>query len=572
MGPALSLSIGQHSAAGRKAVQQDFHGALIPEPPLLVTKGIAVALADGISSSPVSRIASESAVKSFLTDYYCTSETWSVKTSAQRVIAATNAWLHAQTRRGPHAHDADRGHVCTLTVMIFKARSAHIFHIGDSRVYRLAGDALEQLTTDHRVVLSSQETYLARALGMQPQVEIDYQLVPLEPGDVFVLTTDGVHEHVDAATVAAAIRAGGDDLDGAARAVAEAAFRRGSPDNLTVQIVRVDALPAADADDILGRIASLPPPPLPSPRDRLDGYEIIRELHASSRSHIYLAKESETDTLVALKVPSLDLRDDAAYLRRFMLEEWVARRISSAHVLKARPPLSRRGSLYLVAEYVDGQTLQQWVTDHPRPDLETVRGILEQIARGLRAFDRLEMLHQDLRPANVMIDRFGTVKIIDFGSARIPGVMEAAPDDGQILGTVQYTAPEYLLGEPATERSDLFSLGVIAYQMLTGALPYGTRMAAARTRARQRKVPYVSARQVRPDLPAWIDGALRKAVHPDPAQRYEAETEFLRDLRHPNPAFTGAASPPLLERNPLLFWQVLAALLAAGNIVLLGLR
>src|SRR5258708_39484343 len=107
----LKISVGQHSDKGRKEINQDFHGVLIPKEPLLSLKGIAVVLADGISSSQVSQVASESAVKGFLTDYYCTSEAWSVKTSAQRVIAATNSWLHAQTRRSRYAYDRDRGHV-----------------------------------------------------------------------------------------------------------------------------------------------------------------------------------------------------------------------------------------------------------------------------------------------------------------------------------------------------------------------------------------------------------------------------------------------------------------------------
>src|SRR5216117_1879838 len=107
MSGELKISVGQHSDKGRKAANQDFHGVLIPKEPLLGMKGIAVVLADGISSSDVSQIASESAVKSFLTDYYCTSEAWSVKTSARRVLAATNSWLHAQTRRSPDPYDKD---------------------------------------------------------------------------------------------------------------------------------------------------------------------------------------------------------------------------------------------------------------------------------------------------------------------------------------------------------------------------------------------------------------------------------------------------------------------------------
>src|SRR5512144_400085 len=187
----LKISIGQHSDKGRKESNQDFHGAMMPPQPALGAKGVAVALADGISSSSVSRVASESAVKGFLTDYYCTSEAWSVKTSAQRVIDATNSWLYAQTRRGRLSEDQDRGYVCTLSVMVLKSTTAHLFHIGDSRIYRLAGSALEQLTEDHRVVLSSAEVYLGRALGASAQVDIDYRSLPLQKGDVLMQVTDG---------------------------------------------------------------------------------------------------------------------------------------------------------------------------------------------------------------------------------------------------------------------------------------------------------------------------------------------------------------------------------------------
>src|SRR3979409_709687 len=115
MSRKLKISIGQHSDKGRKEINQDFHGALIPKEPLLSVKGVAIVLADGISSSNVSQIASQSAVKGFLTDYYCTSESWSVKTSAQRVLAATNSWLNSQTRRSQYLYDKDKGYVCTLS-------------------------------------------------------------------------------------------------------------------------------------------------------------------------------------------------------------------------------------------------------------------------------------------------------------------------------------------------------------------------------------------------------------------------------------------------------------------------
>ena len=570
----LKISIGQHSDKGRKEINQDFHGVLIPKEPLLSLKGIAIVLADGISSSQVSQVASESAVKGFLTDYYCTSEAWSLKTSAQRVIAATNSWLHAQTRRSRYAYDKDRGYVCTLSAMVVKAKAAHIFHVGDSRIYRVTGHALEQLTDDHRVVLSSEQSYLGRALGINPQIEIDYRMLEIEKGDLFVLATDGVYAHVGPRFVVNSIASSAGDLDAAARMIVEEAFRHGSADNLTVQIVRIDELPDGQAGELFGQASELPLPPLFEARMVIDGYKIIREVHGSSRSHIYLAVDSVNDALVIIKIPSIELRGDPAYLRRFMMEEWVARRIDSAHVLKPRLQSRRRSYLYVVMEFIDGQTLTQWMIDHPKPDLETIRGIVEQIAKGLQAFHRLEMLHQDIRPENIMIDKTGTVKIIDFGSTKVRGVVEASPsiDHDDILGTAQYTAPEYFLGESGSSRSDIFSLGVITYQMLTGRLPYGAQIAKARTRSEQRKLRYASALDDNREIPAWIDAVLKKAVHPDPHQRYDELSEFVFDLRHPNKTLLGSASAPLIERNPLLFWKALSLILMLVVLLLLFLQ
>jgi serine/threonine protein phosphatase PrpC len=575
MSRELKISVGQHSDKGRKPANQDFHGILIPEEPLLGLKGIAVVLADGISSSNVSHIASESAVKSFLTDYYCTSESWSVKTSAQRVLAATNSWLHSQTRRSQYAYeDKDKGYVCTLSAIVLKSATAHLFHIGDSRIYRVAGATLEQLTEDHRVRVSSEQSYLSRALGINASVEIDYSAIDIEKGDIFLLATDGVYEHVSNRFAAKTIHDHPQDLDQAAKIIVEEALRLGSQDNLTVQIIRLDDVPdSSGLGELLGRPSELPPAPLLEPRMVFDGYRIIRELHGSSRSHIYLAVDTDSEALVAIKTPSIDLRDDPAYLKRFMMEEWVARRIDSPHVLKPCSQARRRNYLYVATEFVDGQTLAQWMIDNPKPDLETVRGIVEQIARGLRAFHRKEMLHQDLRPANVLIDKTGTAKIIDFGATKIAGVAEATPDiDDGILGTVQYTAPEYFRGNGGSPRSDLFSLGVITYQMLTGHLPYGAQIAKARTKSQLGKLRYTPAPSVNREVPAWIDGALRRAVHPDPYKRYESLSEFIFDLRHPNANYLKGSATPLIERNPTLFWKCTAAFLACAVLALLALQ
>ncbi|MCM5680608.1 bifunctional protein-serine/threonine kinase/phosphatase [Schlegelella sp. S2-27] len=569
---SLTLRTGQCSDKGRKPCNQDFHGLCVPAQPQLATKGIAIALADGISSSDVSHLAAQAAVRSFLDDYYCTSDAWSVKTSVERVLVAANSWLHAQNQRGPGRYDKDRGWVCTLSAMVLKSRTAHLFHVGDTRIYQLHGKALEQLTQDHRVQVGAGQSYLARALGVHGHLEIDHHTVALAEGDTFVLATDGVYEHVPPAAIVAAIERHGDALDRAAREIVDEGLSRGSPDNLTVQIVRVERLPDPQASELARLATELPLPPMLEPRAVFDGYRIVRELHGSSRSHIYLATDESSGEAVVLKTPSIDLHGDRAYLERFLLEEWVARRISSPHVLKPRAGVRARSFLYVVFEYVEGRTLAQWMLDHPRADIAAVRPLVEQIARGMRAFHRLEMLHQDLRPENIMVDATGTVKIIDFGAARVAGVVEMAPErDVHPLGTVTYSAPECLLGQPGTARSDQFSLAVITYQMLTGQLPYGTEVAKCKSLAEHRRLKYRTARQAQPRLPSWVDDAIEKALQPEPHKRYGDVDEFVASLHRPDPDFARSGRLPLIERNPLVFWKSLSALLALGCVLLLAL-
>ena len=570
----LRISVGQYSDKGRKETNQDFHGVYVPKEPQLGSKGIAIALADGISSSDVSQVAAQYSVSGFLEDYFCTSDAWSVKKSAEHVLTATNSWLHSQTHQSQHRYERERGYVCTFSGMVIKSTTAHLFHVGDARIYRLKGASLEQLTEDHRVRISSEQSYLARALGMDRKVDIDYRAIQIKTGDLFLLATDGVYEFVDAGFVVATVAACSNDLDLAAQKIVEEALQRGSGDNLTAQIVRIDELPSPEANELYRQVSELPCPPLLEARQTLDGYQIVREIKGSARSHIYLAVDSDTGETVVVKIPSVDIQNNPAALERFMLEEWIARRINSAHVLKPCRQTRKRNYLYVVTEFIEGQTLAQWMIDNPKPDLVAVRGIVEQIAKGLQAFHRMEMLHQDLKPDNIMIDTVGTVKIIDFGATRVAGVEEIATPIEQVnmLGAEQYAAPEYFLGESGSPRSDIFSLGVIVHQMLSGKLPYGAAVPRSRTRAAQRKLAYESVLHEDREIPAWVDDAIRKAVEPDPFQRYAELSEFVFDLHHPNTEFLNKTRPPLIERHPVIFWKTVSFLLLLVVIVLLGAK
>jgi len=588
MSSQLAVSTGQYTDKGRKRINQDFHGVLTPKEPLLTTKGIVVALADGISSSDVSQIASASSVQGFLSDYFCTSEALSVKKSVYQVLGSINSWLYSQGQNSPHRYDKDKGYVCTFSALVFKSTTAHIIHIGDTRIYLLRDGELKQITEDHRLWVSTEQSYLNRALGVSSHLDVDYDNLPLIEGDTFVLMTDGVYESVTDEFIVETINNADvsnseNELDQAAKTIIEEAYKQGSTDNLTIQIINIETLPNKSVDEVVQELTSLPFPPILEARAEFDGYTIVRSIHASSRSHVYLAldrmldksldnevsnRENDAATPVILKTPSTELQNNPEYLERFLLEEWVARRINNAHVLK--PCLQTRSSnyLYIAMEYIEGQTLTQWMIDNPKPSLEIVRGIVEQIAKGLRAFHRLEMLHQDLRPENIMIDHSGVVKIIDFGAVKVAGLMEITSplERSTMFGTAQYMAPEYFLGESGLFSSDLFSLGVITYQMLSGRLPYGAEVAKCKTRSAQNRLKYASVLNDDREIPAWIDTVLKKAVHPNPYKRYEELSEFLYGLRHP---VATSLPMPLMERNPILFWKSVSLVLAISTLVLL---
>lgn len=567
----LRLSVGQHSEAGRKPLNQDFHGLAQPTDAQRRARGIALAIADGISSSPVSQVASAAAVRGFLEDYYGTSEAWTVRRAAHCVLSATSGWLHAETQRGEGRFDKDRGHVCTFSALVFKGRDVHLLHVGDTRVYRVHATALEQLSQDHRVRLYGGQTYLGRALGVSPHLDIDHACWPVEVGETFLLATDGAYEHLDAAAVQAALTQHGADLQAAAQALVATALARGSDDNVTVMLARVESLPRDIAPPVNRDDLRLPP--RLSPRQTFEGYRVVRELQQTARSQVVLAVDAAGREW-ALKLPTAELAGTPRELDRFATEEWVARRVDSPHVIKAAPAEAKREHLFTAVEFIHGQTLAQWMTDHPTPGLDEVRAIAEQIGRGLQALHRKEMLHQDLRPENLMIDRQGTVILIDLASAHVAGLSEAQGDARALAlaGTLQYTAPEYFTGDGGSPVAELFSLAVLVYQMLTGALPYGLQVPQVRGERDLHKLQYVPLRTRRPDLPEWLDRVLKKALQPQAARRQQALSEFLHDLHAPGPEFMTRDRTPLQQRHPLLFWRGLTVVLGLATVVLLGLR
>ena len=562
----LKINYASECLAGGKAQNEDACGIRIPTGQTLTTKGIAVAIADGMSGSDAGREASQACTDGFLNDYFSTPDSWTVKTSAHKILSALNHWLHGNGQRHYKSH---KGMVTTLSAMVLKSNTAYLFHIGDTRIYLLRDGELKQMTHDHRIEINSQRSMLTRAMGIDIHLDIDYRIVPLKTNDLFIMLTDGVHEFVSDKALKKIATESIHNLDLAAEKIIQTAIDNNTNDNITVQLVRIEELPGENEEEFYQKLTELPFPPPLEPNMILDGYKILRHMFSNKRTEVYLAQDTETGNNIVLKAPSINYDDDVEYINRFLHEEWAGRRIREPHVMKVLEINRDRTALYYIAEHIEGRTLRQWMEDEPRPPLSTVRDFITQIASGLRAFHRLEMIHQDLKPENIIIDVNGTLKIIDFGSTKISGIDEISTPivENNLLGTINYTAPEYHTESSGSNRSDIYSLGVIAYELLTGQLPYGKELSAKNIR----RVNYRAVKYYNPEIPFWVDKAIEKAVQINPELRYSRLSEFVAALSKPDPQVTKNEFVPLIQRNPTDTWRAIAIILFISNLFLLYL-
>lgn len=569
----LRLAFGGASNSGSKSTNEDAFALLQPSDALRESKGVVAVVADGASCSEQAQLASQTAVTTFIQDYMSTPDTWDVKTSASRVLSALNAWLY---RAEPAMQRHHHAHVTTFSAVICKSTTLHLLHCGDSRIWRLRGDNLQLMTADHCLVLPDGRTSLSRALGMDSHAKVDYQTRTIREQDLLMLTTDGVHgvldaaqlrQHLQACTTTALPRLeeGRDKcLESCAAAIVAAARAAGSEDNLTCLVLQVVQLPHQDIDEVHRQLTRrVIPPPLEAGH-RIDGYKVERVLYSGVHSHLYVVSHPRLRETCVLKAPSPNIAEDPPRLEAFLREQWVGRRIDHPGVMRILEPGTDSRFLYHVCEHIPGCTLRQWMRDHPRPDVSTVRDLVKQLAAALRAMQRMGMLHRDLKPENVMVTPAGVVKLIDFGTVHVSGLADAGAREWEPVpvGTLDYMAPEYLRGEGGESRADMFSLGVITYELLAGVLPYRVSLRPGGAVPAYDDWCYRSLSGLRPDLPLWLDLCLARACAPRPSSRYAALSEFLHDLETPNRELVRAwEQRPLIDKHPLRFWQVLSALL-----------
>lgn len=555
--PKLKLQTALHSVQGRKLINEDCAAVHIPDSEhLLSSKGAALVVADGVSTAEAGKEASETAVGRFVDEYFQTPDTWSVSHSGEKILSTLNLRLF---RKSHEFITETKGYLCTFSALVIKSRTAHFFHVGDSRIFLLRDGELKTLTRDHISMVADGKPFLSRALGMDNFLNVDYGRIALEEGDRILLTSDGVHDFIPQETLIELLQANKPAED-ISQSMIDTALEHDSDDNISAVVAIVDELPSENIDDYSAKLTRLPFPPDLEPGMKIDGYCVERTLFASSRSQLYLVKDENTGERYAMKTPSKNYEEDISYIDRFIQEEWIGSRINNQHVVKVIRQDRQRNYLYYLMEVVTGIGLDEWMELNPHPRPKLAIGIVKQIAEGLQAFHDNEALHQDLKPGNILVDRENNIKIVDFGSVYVAGLAEIyhALEHEGALGTASYSDPQYLMGKNPGIRGDLYSLATITYEIFTGHLPYGDKVEHCQTAFDYDRLRYLHAFNFNPVIPVWFDRALEKGVSFDMEKRYTTIPDLLQDLTHPNPGFLKDDPVEEQKSSTLMFWKLLS--------------
>jgi serine/threonine protein phosphatase PrpC len=512
--------------------------------------GAIAILADGVGGQGFGEIASKAAVEGAL-QAFCASLP---DTPPPRLIVdmfnAANLSVY-NIGMDVHYRKARQGRMATtLTVTIFRHNMITVGHVGDCRTYLINAKRLRRITNDHSYVgvqlklglitveeaqQSELRSILTRTVGQEPFIRADCYQLQVATGDCIVQCCDGIHAFVSEQEIEEVIRK--HPPDQACRELALLADRRGGDDNMTVQIIcvlKVDdvwyyrgmpvAFPKTARNQMAGEltVGSL-----------LDGrFLLAEEIARSGMATIFKAKDQKTDRAVAIKVPHMQFESDPGFFTRFEREEEIGARLDHPYVMHVEP-VPDKSRPYLVMEYLEGQTLGNLMRAiRPMPVSDALK-IASRIAEALIYLHEHDVVHRDLKPDNVMILNDGSIRLMDFGIAKSGAGRRLTFGGFQpALGTPEYMAPEQVKGKRGDARTDIYSLGAILYEMLTGKPPFEGDSPLVIMNARLTGDP-VAPRKLNPEISPQVEEIVLKAMAREPSERYATAREFKSDLDHP---------------------------------------
>lgn len=505
------------------------------------------AVADGMGSARAGGEAAVSATRRLVDNFETRPASWTVDRALSEFTVQINRQL---CEEAVHRYGAEGSLACTLAAVAISGDMMWGVNLGDTEVFLLRGGELRPLSERHALSGPERAHVITRGLGLEPEVTPHSFSWRVAAGDRVLICTDGVTGPLTREQLAARLNRQA-DAPALLRSVEK------PDDDATALVIEIGTPAAAGA-----AAPALLVPGLLSANQEWAGHTLLKPLDPDAR--VWLARRLRDGRRCVLKFAPLDARHDERLRALFSTEIARARQLQSRFFPAAEIPPGDPVSCYSL-DYIEAPTLRECLTERPLVTEEVIAlgRFLGAAAQFLLAHD---LVHGDLKPENILVLRRGAAAdfmLLDFGSV---APLFAPPSRA---GTASYIAPERFQGAPHSERTEIYGLGVTLFEAATRAYPYGEieRFQNPRFGAPRRPAALNTA------LPDWLEAVLLRAVAAEPGRRYQHYSQLGFDLEHPDkvePFF--APDTPLLERHPLLFWQLLAAALATLNLVQFFLR
>jgi serine/threonine protein phosphatase PrpC len=538
-----------------------------PDPLVREGQGRIGLLADGVGGTEHGELASRLAVEEGIRVFRESSPGDEPAAILRRIFTAACIKVFDTSRK----EQAGRSMATTLVASIFRGNTVTVAHVGDTRAYLVRPDSIRRLTVDHaatalpvklglmlerQAMTSAERSRLTRSLGGDPFCQPDLSSFILQHGDFVLHCTDGLYAFVlDNEMHDIVIRNHPYD---ACRKLVSLTEKRASDDNISLQIFEVrdwerivreqtaaqEKVQAKAKSTTLGgetkKKGATPSPVVVSagrtgelaPGMMLDDrFELTDLIARSNMASIFKARDRLTDQSVAIKMPLMSMESDIAGFERFRREEEIGLRLNHPYILKIIPVEAEKSRPYIVEEFLEGETLADMLRERkPLPEAEAAK-IICRVCEALEYLHKQGIVHRDLKPQNIMLCKDGSIRLMDFGIARLTKARRLTfVGFSPVMGTPDYMSPEQVKGKRGDHRSDLYSLGAILYEMVTGATPFEGESPYVVMNARVTGDPE-APRKLNPDLSAEIEEITLHALERDPAKRYASAEELKRELQ-----------------------------------------
>jgi serine/threonine protein phosphatase PrpC len=546
----MRLSCESKSSAGPvREKNEDYMGFWQPEDEAgRLQRGAIAVVADGVGGLQSGEVASKMAVEIAIATFQRINPANAPKQVLKQIFDTANLEIYEAGMSEPKGGRM----ATTLSVCIFRDRELFIGHVGDTRVYLVRQEQMRRLTDDHSYtamqvklrLISEHEakasrlrSVLTRSLGAEPIVHFDFKRVKLMSRDRIVQCTDGLYCFMNDGELLEGVDRL--DMDEICPYLVSLAERRGTDDNLSAQVIQVDRLVEPKYDQpisILKKTGGGQPVTMATevkPGDIIDGrFEIEGVISRSGMASLFKAKDLETKRTVAVKIPYMQLESDPNSFARFQREEEIGELLNHPNILKfIKVPNKTRP--YIVTEYLEGKPLSTVLNEvRPLPIQDAVQ-IVSYICGALGHMHENKVVHRDLKPQNIMICDDGTLRIIDFGIAKSTEMRRLTfAGFTPAMGTPDYMAPEQVKGKRGDERTDIYSLGAVLYEMTTGSVPFEGPNPFIVMNARITGDP-IAPRKVNPEISEALEEIILHAMEREPHRRYHSAAAMKAELDDP---------------------------------------